>query len=58
MGVAIAIGTLLLVSVVTSTKQGRAEARARLKPYEKWALLAAVVIWGSLLLGWIFSASN
>jgi NADH:ubiquinone oxidoreductase subunit 6 (subunit J) len=53
MGVAIAIGALLLVSVMTSTKEGRAEVRARTKPYEKWALLAVVVIWGVMILGWL-----
>ena len=58
MGVALTIGALLLICVMTSTKQGRAEAQARLKPYEKWLWLAAAVLWGLLILGWIFPSAN
>ncbi len=46
----IAIGSLLLIAVLSSTRQGRGEAKARLAPYEKWIAFAAVILWGMLLL--------
>ncbi len=58
MGVALTIAALLLICMMTSTKQGRADAQARLKPYNKWLWLAAAVLWALLILGWIFPAAN
>lgn len=58
MGVVLTIAALLIICMITSTKQGQAEARARLQPYNKWLWMAAAVLWGLLLLGWIIPAGD
>jgi hypothetical protein len=45
------IVALLVISVAVSTREHRAEAKARLAPYEPWFAGAAVILWL-----WILSA--
>jgi hypothetical protein len=49
MQIALAIGALLLICVMTTTRESRAEARERLRPYNRWLWGATVALW--LLIG-------
>jgi hypothetical protein len=50
----ITIGALVLIAAASSTREGREEARQRLKPYERAAGIAALVLWSLIFLSiWI-----
>lgn len=47
---------VLMICLCTSTKQGRAAAREYLKPLERKALIATVIIWCLVIAGSLLPA--
>lgn len=45
-------GAVLIIAVVSSTPEGRAEARERMARYNPYLWAAVAVIWGILLFPW------
>jgi hypothetical protein len=45
------IVAIVLICLLTSTADGRREARERLKPYNRAAWIAVALIWGTVLIG-------
>ena len=54
MGVVLAIAALLAICAASSTAEGRAEARERMRKYDKPAWIIAAVLWAILILPEIF----
>lgn len=44
----------VIVSLMSSTSEGRAEMALKLQPVNRICTVLAVIIWGALIAGWIW----
>ena len=52
------VAAIVLISMIMSTKEGRAEARERLKPFARKLLIPVALLWTFLVLALISGAQR